>query len=60
AAALSKSLARIGPAPEPLPELGPAEPNVPTLADDRSLLDQLTFLQKVSTDISKITDVLAK
>jgi len=59
-AALSKSLARIAPAPEPLPELGPAEPNVPVFTDDKSLLEQLTFLQKVSTDIGKVTEVLAR
>ena len=59
-AALGKSLARIAPAPEPLPELGPAEPNVPVLSDDKSLLEQLTFLQKVSADIGKVTEVLAR
>jgi uncharacterized membrane protein YccC len=59
-AALGKSLGRIGPAPEPLPELGPAEPNVPLLTDDKSLLEQLTFLQKISTDIGKVTEVLAR
>ena len=60
-AALGKSLGRIAPpAPEPLPELGPAEPNVPVLTDDKSLLDQLAFLQKVSVDISRVTEVLAR
>ena len=59
-AALGKSLGRIAPAPEPLPELGPAEPTGPGLSDDRSLLEQLTFLQKVSTDICRVTEVLAK
>ena len=60
-AMLHKSLARIAPAPATAaaPELGPAEPAVPVTADDKSLLDQLTFLQKVSGDIGKLTDVLA-
>ena len=60
-AALSKSLARIAPATTvSAPELGPAEPAVPAAADDKSLLEQLTFLQKVSGDISKVTELLAK
>ena len=59
-AALNKSLGRIAPAPEPLPELGPAESSVDVLTDDKSLLEQLTFLQKVSTDIGKVTEMLAK
>ena len=60
-AALGKSLGRIAPAPpEPLPELGPAEPNVPVLTDDKSLLDQLIFLQQVSIDISRVTEALAR
>lgn len=59
-AALNKSLGRIAPAPEPLPELGPAEPSVDVLTDDKSLFEQLTFLQKVSTDIGKVTEVLAR
>ena len=60
-AALGKSLGRIAPAaPEPLPELGPAPLNGPVLTDDSSLLEQLTFLQKVSIDIGKVTEVLAR
>ncbi|MBD2770548.1 FUSC family protein [Hymenobacter sp. BT664] len=58
-AGLQKSLARIAPAPaEPAPELGPAEPTVPVAPDDKLLLEQLTFLQKVSGDISRVTEVL--
>jgi hypothetical protein len=33
---------------------------VPLLTDDKSLLEQLTFLQKISTDIGKVTEVLAR
>ena len=58
-AALHKSLAYMAPATaSPAPELAPAEPEVSVLADDKSLLEQLTFLQKVSGDIGKITEVL--
>jgi hypothetical protein len=58
AAALQKSLSRLAPAaPEPGPELPAAEA---TATDDKSLLEQLVFLQKVSGDIGKITEVLAK
>ena len=61
-AALQKSLLLIAPAAEvPALELAPAEPEVSAvLADDKSLLEQLTFLQKVSGDIGKVTDVLVK
>ena len=58
-ATLHKSLARMAPAtPEPAPELAPGEPAPPVAPDDKSLLEQLAFLQKVSTDIGKVTDVL--
>ncbi|MBF9141767.1 FUSC family protein [Hymenobacter properus] len=61
AAALQKSLTRIAPAaPESGPELPPTEPAVPADADDKSLLEQLVFLQKVSGDIGKVTEVLVK
>ena len=61
-AALQKSLLLIAPAAEvPALELAPAEPGVAAAAtDDRSLLEQLTFLQKVSGDIGKVTDGLVK
>ncbi|GAB3582207.1 FUSC family membrane protein [Hymenobacter daeguensis] len=60
AAALSKSLTRIAPAAEQPPaEFGLAAPAAPAGPEDKSLLDQLTFLQKVSTDIGKVTEVLA-
>ncbi|GAB3852349.1 FUSC family membrane protein [Hymenobacter terrigena] len=61
-AALSKSLARIAPATAPpAVELAAPEPNISVAAaDDKLLLEQLTFLQKVSGDIGKITEVLAK
>jgi uncharacterized membrane protein (TIGR01666 family) len=61
-AALQKSLVRIAPATaaEPAPELGPAKPAVPAAAgaEDKSLLEQLAFLQKVSSDIGRVTEVL--
>ena len=57
-AALQKSLLRIAPATA-LPPAGPALP-APAAADDRSLLEQLTFLQKVSSDIGKVTEVLTR
>ena len=60
-AALHKSLGRIAPLDStPVPELGPAEPEVPVAADDTSLLEQLAFLQKVSSDISRVTEALTK
>ena len=66
-AALQRSLLLIAPtAAAPTLELAPAEPGTPTpsatapLADDKSLLEQLTFLQKVSGDIGKVTDGLVK
>ena len=61
-AALQKSLRRMAPTAEvPALELAPAEPGVSVVAtDDKSLLEQLTFLQKVSGDIGKVTDVLVK
>ena len=58
-AALHKSLVRLAPATAtPAPELAPAEPAVPVAPDDKSLLEQLSFLQKVSSDISKVAEVL--
>ncbi|MBD2723331.1 FUSC family membrane protein [Hymenobacter armeniacus] len=59
-AALQKSLARMAPAtaaPAPEVGLGTAEADA---ADDKTLLEQLSFLQKVSTDISKISEVLVE
>ena len=59
-AALHKSLRCLAPAPAAAPaELVPFEPPAPAGADDKLLLEQLTFLQKVSTDISRVTEVLA-
>ncbi|MGY3089185.1 putative membrane protein (TIGR01666 family) [Hymenobacter sp. UYAg731] len=60
-AALSKSLARIAPAAAPpAVELAAPEPGISVAAaDDKLLLEQLTFLQKVSGDIGKVTEVLA-
>ncbi|GAA4348814.1 FUSC family membrane protein [Hymenobacter saemangeumensis] len=63
ATALQKSLARLQPqAPAP-----PAEPRflepTPALAaapTDKPLLEQLAFLQKVSTDIGKVTEAIAQ
>ena len=55
-AALQKSLLRMAPDGA----VPPAEPALAAAdaADDKSLLDQLTFLQKVSGDIGKVTEVL--
>ena len=61
-AALTKSLSCMttpGTVPAPS-ELGPAEATVPVAPDDKSLLEQLTFLQKVSGDIGRVTEVLAR
>ncbi|WP_035567758.1 FUSC family membrane protein [Hymenobacter sp. IS2118] len=56
-ATLHKSLALIAPqAPAPAPELALAEPAVPVGEDDKSLLEQLLFLQKVSSDIGRVTE----
>ena len=67
-AALTKSLARLAAA---APEAGgsatalaaevQADSNVATApVPDRSLAEQLTFLQKVSTDLSRVTEALAE
>jgi uncharacterized membrane protein YccC len=59
-ATLHKSLARLAPATGPAtPELGQSEPATPVATDDKTLLEQLAFLQKVSADIGKVTEVLA-
>jgi uncharacterized membrane protein YccC len=61
-AALTRSLTRL--APNTLPEdiaqaaLPEVRSEVPATPADRPLLDQLAFLQKVSTDLSKVTEVL--
>ena len=60
-AALHKSLSRMAPASaSPPAELGPVEPTVPVAADDKSLLEQLVFLQKVSSDIGRVTEGLVR
>ena len=56
-AALHKSLGRITAATPPA-ELGTAASAVAAPAEDASLLEQLLFLQKVSGDIGKLTEVL--
>ena len=69
-AALTKSLARLATAPvpdgqatNPTPALAAEVQVDSTLAtaatDDRSLAEQLVFLQKVSTDLGKVTEALA-
>ena len=62
-AALSKSLARMAPATAPpAVELAAPAPGLSVAAaaaDDKLLLEQLTFLQKVSGDIGRVTEVLA-
>ncbi len=59
-AALTRSLTRL--APDTLPEDGVSPPevrsDVPAAPVDRPLLEQLGFLQKVSTDLTKVTEVL--
>ncbi|TDN39073.1 hypothetical protein E4631_12075 [Hymenobacter sp. UV11] len=65
-AALSKSLARLAaapadgptPAPTALPPEVPADTQADTATADRTLSEQLAFLQKVSTDLSKVTEAL--
>ena len=60
-AALHKSLACMAPATvAPVEELGQPALTIPVVTDDKSLLEQLTFLQKVSSDIGKVTEVLAR
>ena len=60
-AALHKSLATVAPGkPVSAPEPGPADPPAAAGPDDRTLLEQLAFLQKVSGDISKVTEALAQ
>ena len=60
-AALARSLTRLDPstspaeAAPPAPEVRSAVPATPT---DRPLLEQLGFLQKVSADLSKVTETL--
>jgi uncharacterized membrane protein YccC len=66
--ALSTSLKKLNPAAEPtdpMPTLPLAPEPKPTLAkkppmtdDDRQLLEQLEFIQKVSGDISRVTDAV--
>ncbi|WP_375419080.1 FUSC family membrane protein [uncultured Hymenobacter sp.] len=59
AAALGKSLSCLRAAPsDPAPPLPPNEPALPAAPDDKLLLEQLLFLQKVSADISRVTDLL--
>jgi uncharacterized membrane protein YccC len=59
-AALTRSLTRL--APDTLPEESTPVPEVrsevPASPADRPLLEQLGFLQKVSADLSKVTEVL--
>ncbi|MFD1871377.1 FUSC family protein [Hymenobacter bucti] len=59
-AALTRSLTRL--APETPPEDGTPPPEVrsevPAAPADRPLLEQLSFLQKVSADLGKVTEVL--
>ena len=61
AAALAKSLARLAPAAPP-ETLDPPAPAPPAAAgtDDPALLEQLAFLQKISGDLCRLTEGLAK
>ena len=58
-ASLSRSLTRLtaAPGPTPLPPPEAAEPAAPEAAGP--LAEQLAFLQKVSTDLSRVTEALA-
>ena len=60
-AALAKSLARLAPAapPDTLEPPAPAPPAADA-DDDPALLEQLAFLQKISGDLSRLTEGLAK
>ena len=60
-AALQKSLTCLVPAADapPVASLGAAAPAGAAAPEDASLLEQLLFLQKVSTDIGKATEALA-
>ncbi|MGI4743517.1 MAG: FUSC family membrane protein [Janthinobacterium lividum] len=60
-AALTRSLTRLAPAtlPEEVALLPETRSEVPAAPADRPLLEQLGFLQKVSADLSKVTEVLA-
>ncbi len=58
-AALTRSLARLDPsAPADEPAAPEVRSPVPAAPADRPLLEQLSFLQKVSTDLGKVTDKL--
>ncbi|MVN76737.1 hypothetical protein GO988_10430 [Hymenobacter sp. HMF4947] len=67
-AALSKSLARLAATPTPLPADDPTPAlaaevradSATATATDRTLPEQLAFLQKVSADLGKVTDLLLK
>ena len=65
-AALSRSLARLAPAPRPAAPASsarfPTDPlpgPTPPPPTDPALAEQLVFLQKVSADLSRVTEVLA-
>ncbi|GAB3329118.1 FUSC family membrane protein [Larkinella ripae] len=61
---LNESLKKLDPAPgqsvldSTVAEPAPSEKPEPTVADDRSLKEQLDFIQKVSHDIGKLTDTI--
>ena len=62
-AALVRSLTRLDPSNLPNEEIAPVpevRSAVPAAPADRPLLEQLGFLQKVSTDLSKVTELLVK
>jgi YccS/YhfK family integral membrane protein len=62
-AALGRSLNRLAAPPETVPAKPAEAPTAATppepLTDDRPLLEQLTFLQKVSGDIGRVTEVVS-
>jgi uncharacterized membrane protein YccC len=65
---LNTSLKKLDPAAVPTPEVAPSEPGATPepgarkkenlTADDRQLLEQLEFIQKVSGDIGKVTEAV--
>lgn len=62
-AALQRSLARLDPnttPDEPASPTAEVRSPVPAAPADRPLLEQLGFLQKVSTDLSKVTETLVE
>ena len=60
AAALTKSVARLASTAVPTAEIPAFDQPPSATPDDKLLLEQLAFLQKVSADIGRITELVAK